>query len=83
MIVESAFCRQPDRDNPKLTCGHPLPCPYHTAVIDVANETVTAPFILDFRRYNKLGPIGEAMVRALRKERKKNGKSKATKYPRS
>lgn len=23
-------CRQPDRDEPALVCGYPLPCPHHT-----------------------------------------------------
>jgi len=38
-------CRQPDRDCPKLLCGHPLPCPWHTAVIDttVHPPTITIP----------------------------------------
>lgn len=25
------FCTAPDRDVPALTCGFPLPCPYHTS----------------------------------------------------
>ena len=28
------LCKQPDRDVPKIECGHPLPCPYHTLVIE-------------------------------------------------
>ena len=31
-------CRQPDRDCPKLMCGHPLPCPHHTAILDTTTE---------------------------------------------
>ncbi len=31
-------CKAPDRHEPKLTCGYPLPCPYHTAIIDVSND---------------------------------------------
>ncbi len=27
-------CERPDRHVPKLMCGHPLPCPHHTVVID-------------------------------------------------
>jgi hypothetical protein len=27
------LCKRPDRDAPKLTCGHPLPCPHHTLVV--------------------------------------------------
>lgn len=28
-------CKHPDKDCPKLMCGHPLPCPWHTAQIDL------------------------------------------------
>ena len=31
-------CQQPDRDQPKLKCGYPLPCPYHTAVLDLESD---------------------------------------------
>ena len=34
-------CERPDRDALKLVCGYPLPCPWHTAVIDVIAETAT------------------------------------------
>ena len=39
------YCERPDRDVPGIVCGHPLPCPYHTATIDVtgAVPTVTIP----------------------------------------
>lgn len=39
------MCQRPDRDAPGIICGHPLPCPYHTAVIDATGEvpTVTIP----------------------------------------
>ncbi len=31
------FCTQPDRHEPKLKCGYPMPCPHHsvTVLIDV------------------------------------------------
>jgi hypothetical protein len=29
----SRLCVAPDRDEPHLICGHPLPCPYHTLVM--------------------------------------------------
>jgi hypothetical protein len=31
------YCQQPDRDEPKLRCGYPLPCPQHTVVIDMSS----------------------------------------------
>lgn len=27
------FCDKPDRDSPKMKCGYPFPCPWHTVVI--------------------------------------------------
>lgn len=34
-------CRHPDRDVPKLLCGYPLPCPWHTVVIHADREPAT------------------------------------------
>lgn len=31
-------CKHPDRDQPKLVCGYPLPCPWHTAVLDLESD---------------------------------------------
>lgn len=31
-------CRAPDRDVPGLTCGYPLPCPHHTAIVDISHD---------------------------------------------
>lgn len=44
MKKQVMYCKQPDRDVPKIVCGFPLPCPYHTVVIDASNKpTVTIP----------------------------------------
>lgn len=39
------YCQKPDRDVPGIICGYPLPCPYHTVVIDTKADppTVTIP----------------------------------------
>ena len=61
-------CRQPDRDCPKLLCGHSIPCPWHTVVIDTTVEPailhipVTATAALQVR--DTLADIGEAIHRA-------------------
>jgi len=34
-------CKYPDRHNPKLMCGHPLPCPHHTAILHLDKEPPT------------------------------------------
>jgi hypothetical protein len=39
-------CDKPDRDFPELVCGHPLPCPLHTVIIDSSAKpvpTITIP----------------------------------------
>ena len=36
-------CDKPDRDVPKLKCGYPLPCPFHTVVIDLAAGEIVIP----------------------------------------
>lgn len=42
-----AHCTQPDRDEPRIECGYPLPCPHHTrvsgaAILDVDPRDVVA-----------------------------------------
>lgn len=38
-------CKHPDNDCPKLICGYPLPCPWHTAIINLGSKppTITIP----------------------------------------
>jgi hypothetical protein len=58
-------CRHPDRDSPKLLCGYPLPCPWHTVTIDADADppTVTIPITSDaaFAHRDKLADIAEAL----------------------
>lgn len=42
--LRARFCNQPDHDTPRLKCGSPLPCHYHTVTIDVASQTINEPF---------------------------------------
>ena len=40
------YCNKPDRDGSGTVCGHPLPCPYHTIIIDTTAKpvpTITIP----------------------------------------
>lgn len=32
------ICNAPDRHVPGLKCSYPLPCPWHTAIIDVSDD---------------------------------------------
>ena len=45
MSKEHLHCRRPDRHVPESICGYPLPCPWHTAIIDTTCDpaTVTVP----------------------------------------
>jgi len=57
------FCTNPDRHNPELICGYPLPCPYHTVVIEVESDPpriiipATIPKAADPEILNKLKEI--------------------------
>ena len=33
------FCTCPDRHEPKLVCGYPMPCPFHTALIVIDSKS--------------------------------------------
>lgn len=33
VTLTDAMCEKPDRDAPKLRCGYPLPCPWHTMIV--------------------------------------------------
>ena len=38
-------CKRPDHKVPELICGNPLPCPWHTVLIDATKNpaTITVP----------------------------------------
>lgn len=38
--VSEGFCNKPDRDVPGIVCGYPLPCPYHTIIMDMGTKPV-------------------------------------------
>lgn len=40
------MCNKPDRDVPRMKCGYPLPCPWHTATIDARARTISFPVVL-------------------------------------
>jgi hypothetical protein len=57
--------RHPDRDEPKMMCGYPLPCPHHTVVLDLKKQTVTFPLASDATKSpvrEQIGDIGRAML---------------------
>jgi hypothetical protein len=40
--MEHNTCQQRDREFSRTVCGYPLPCPYHTVVID-GHKITNAP----------------------------------------
>lgn len=32
------MCTKPDRDEPRMVCGYPVPCPHHTVILSTASE---------------------------------------------
>lgn len=40
-MADRDTCDNPDRDMPRLVCGHPLPCPYHTVTIHLRKKPPT------------------------------------------
>jgi hypothetical protein len=62
--MKRLVCNQPDHDVPKLRCGAPLPCPYHTATITLDNPpTVAVPVTANQaqRHIRKLAHIAKAL----------------------
>jgi hypothetical protein len=43
--TKTQYCQRPDHDISEIVCGAPLPCPYHTVIIDTQSvvPTVTIP----------------------------------------
>ena len=39
-MADRTHCNHPDHDVPGIVCGYPLPCPHHTAVIEITDERV-------------------------------------------
>jgi hypothetical protein len=56
VVKNKLTCRHPDRDCPKIMCGHPLPCPWHTAEIDPYSNppTIKIPITSDLAWENKM-----------------------------
>jgi hypothetical protein len=53
-------CKKPDKDFPKMVCGHPLPCPWHTVIIEDGVVTLP-PVIINPEVLIKLKAIAKAL----------------------
>jgi hypothetical protein len=65
MMDKFGRCQQPDHDIPKLTCGYPMPCPWHTYIGDltVMPPTITVPVTAKKRYTKRMSQIAEALAR--------------------
>lgn len=75
-MAEYRTCRHPDRDVPKLMCGYPLPCRWHTAIVDLGAEpaTVTIPVTSDAMKSpvrERIGAIARAVASKPKRPTKK------------
>lgn len=64
MTAERLYCIHEDGDVPELTCGYPLPCPFHTAEIEMRSRwraEVRDPASAEARR-EALGEVALAIV---------------------
>lgn len=61
---EPKMCQQPDRDVPGIVCGYPLPCPFHTVVVDATQAPALVDGADDLPRPVRrcLQEIGDAMA---------------------
>lgn len=71
-------CRHPDHDNARLVCGRPLPCPYHTAILDLQAQpvpTITIPVTSDaamaMSARERLASIGLVLRGATKRRRRR------------
>lgn len=56
-------CNKPDRHLPRLVCGFPLPCPYHTITLDTTGTepTIEHKGVIDEKTQRRLLDIGDAI----------------------
>jgi len=69
-------CKHPDHDQPKMVCGHTIPCPYHTVVINADAQpvpTLTIPVTSDAAKSmtvrERLAIIGLALAPKRKRKR--------------
>lgn len=65
--INDGTCHKPDRHAPRMVCGYPLPCPFHTVVADVESQTVAMPLgdgsalVLPAAEAGRVGDIAQAL----------------------
>lgn len=59
--LTSLFCKHPDRHMPIMNCGYPLPCPYHTVVIEPPRVMVPIDRNVNSRQKKRLKETAEVL----------------------
>lgn len=66
MTDGTGFCDKPDRDSPGTRCGYPMPCPFHTFVIDEASGIILVPECATPDQRKKVRKVGDALIAGLK-----------------
>lgn len=64
MTKQEGWCNHPDRHEPKLRCGYPLPCPHHTAIIDPP-DIISIPLGTADKVVERLNEISKAIYESM------------------
>jgi hypothetical protein len=61
-MEERKTCTQPDHDEPRLVCGYPLPCPWHTVILETAEVSIPATLPTSNATVSRLKEIADALT---------------------
>ncbi len=50
-------CLRPDRDEPRIVCGYPHPCPHHTVVMEAGAVTIPSDAVVNPRALDRLRQV--------------------------
>ena len=68
----NSYCQHSDRDFKNMKCGYPLPCPYHTVIIDTTRDEVKIKVpqnkSIDSKVYRRLRKIGRVALKACKEK---------------
>lgn len=60
-MPERKYCNQPDRHVPAMKCGYPLPCPWHTVIVDQKTDSILYPSEQSEETKKKVRDIKDAL----------------------
>jgi len=60
-MTERKYCNQPDRHVPTIKCGYPLPCPWHTVIIEGSTIAIPENKEIDEKTSKRLKDITDVL----------------------